>query len=173
MTTNLVRLVTETGQDAELIPVARAHTHGGLKHRAFSVLLFNSAGDVLLQRRSQHKERWPGFYANSCCGHPLALNSLLEDATQRVYEELGITVHSLEEAGTFSYQAHYPGTQWSENELDHVLVGSWDDLLKPDATEVGEAVWVPPATVQQLTPRAPWLDDVLRLGLAARSHHAN
>lgn len=167
MSSKLVRLVTETGHDAELVPVDQAHTHGGLLHRAFSILLFNRNGDVLLQRRSQQKERWPGFYANSCCGHPAAFDSLVEDARQRVLEELGINVPSLRLVGTFTYAAHYQGTAWSEKELDHVLVGSWDGPLQPDPAEVEEAVWVTQQAAHHLTPRAPWLDAVLQIALAA------
>lgn len=66
----LVRLIDPHGRDAQLIEADAAHQYGGRTHRAFSVVLHDGAGKVLLQRRASCKERWPGYVANTCCGHP-------------------------------------------------------------------------------------------------------
>lgn len=48
-------------------------------HRAFSVFLFNSKGELLIQQRSKAKITFPSMWTNTCCSHPLAISSELEE----------------------------------------------------------------------------------------------
>jgi isopentenyl-diphosphate delta-isomerase len=166
----LVRLVTSQGTDASMRNVDEAHRMPGMLHRAFSVVLHDENGNVLLQRRSLAKTRWPGYVANSCCGHPLSRGSLLEDARTRVSEELGIDVLDLREAGQIEYRAQMPQSQWVEWEYDHVLVGAYHSAaMHPDPDEVSDTYWVPGRDWAIFKPITPWLGPVMQVALPAIS----
>ncbi|MEM0986647.1 MAG: isopentenyl-diphosphate Delta-isomerase [Pseudomonadota bacterium] len=108
-----------------------AHVSGDL-HRAFSVFLFRSTGELLLQRRADSKYHSPGRWANTCCGHPRPFEDTVAAGERRLHEELGIraTLHS-------GFQARYKEALENgliENELVHVLFGISDAaaVLNPD-----------------------------------------
>ena len=61
----------------------------GLIHRAFSIFIFNSRGEMLLQQRALNKYHSAGLWSNSCCSHPLPGEEVKEAATRRLNEELG------------------------------------------------------------------------------------
>jgi isopentenyl-diphosphate delta-isomerase len=113
----------------------RAHQEGHL-HRAVSVLVRDSAGALLLQRRAAEKYHSPGLWSNSCCGHPRPGESPHAAASRRLREELGLDCQ-LTHAFTFSYEAAL-GDGMREHEVDHVFVGQTDDAPVPDPVEVGE-----------------------------------
>src|SRR6478609_9818992 len=76
----------------------------GLLHRAFSILIFNSKGEMLLQKRAKSKYHSGGLWTNACCSHPLPAESM-KDATQRkLLQEMGIDVPT-EFAFSFQYRA--------------------------------------------------------------------
>ena len=62
----------------------------GLLHRAFSVLLFNNDGKMLLQKRASHKYHSAGLWTNTCCSHPQPDERIEEAASRRLREEMGI-----------------------------------------------------------------------------------
>ena len=77
---------------------------GGLLHRAFSVFLFNSQNELLLQQRSKHKITFPEYYTNTCCSHPRAIDLEMNDkdqigvklaAQRRMNFELGIPMEQV------------------------------------------------------------------------------
>lgn len=70
------------------------HNGAGILHRAFSVFIFNSQGEVLLQQRSKNKRLWPMYWSNSCCSHPAPGETYEEAALRRIYEELKIKTPS-------------------------------------------------------------------------------
>src|SRR5579863_2464449 len=85
------------------------HQGRGTLHRAFSLLIFNERGELLLQQRSAAKRLWPLFWSNSCCSHPRG-EETMEAATQRrMREELGITC-ALRFLYKFQYQAQFDAT---------------------------------------------------------------
>src|SRR5262245_20873390 len=100
---HLVELVSENGTAVGSATVEEAHQAPGLLHRAFSVLLFDSEGRTLLQRRAASKTRFPLRWANACCGHPSPGVGVVEAATQRLSEELGLTGVRLAQAGIYAY----------------------------------------------------------------------
>ncbi|MFE3796660.1 isopentenyl-diphosphate Delta-isomerase [Nocardia tengchongensis] len=170
--TLLVELVDEQGRAHGSLSVAAAHTAPGQLHRAFSVLLFDAVGRVLLQRRAAVKTRFPMLWTNTCCGHPEPGRAVVEAAAKRLQEELGVSAE-LSEVGAFTYQATDPGTGRVEFEYDHVVIGRLDDeVLHPNPDEVADTAWVRPDTLAQDVASepgryTPWLSGVLAV-IAAR-----
>jgi len=167
---DLVELVDPSGEPVGTATVSDAHTAPGQLHRAFSVLLFDPDGRTLLQQRAPVKTRFPLRWANSCCGHPSPGVTVVEAATRRLAEELGVTGVRLTDVGVYTYRAEDQATERVEYEFDHVLIGQVTSelTLDPDPTEVAATRWVPATT---LTPTgddyAPWLSGVLPIALAA------
>lgn len=93
----------------------------GLLHRAFSVLVFNSKGELLLQQRALHKYHTPGLWTNTCCSHPFPEEETNQAACRRLKEEMGLEI-PLENLFTFRYFSELPDGL-IEHEMDHVLVG--------------------------------------------------
>ncbi|WP_405102296.1 isopentenyl-diphosphate Delta-isomerase [Micromonospora sp. NBC_01412] len=165
---HLVELVDDGGRAHGEASVSAAHQPPGRLHRAFSVLLVDPDGRVLLQRRAAAKTRFPLRWANSCCGHPAPGESLVEAANRRLGEELGAGPVDLTEVGVYVYYAEDPATGRVEFEYDHVLRADVpaDAPLRPDPDEVAELRWVDPATLEtdlDVDPRAyaPWLGGVV------------
>ncbi|GAB2667434.1 isopentenyl-diphosphate Delta-isomerase [Nocardia goodfellowii] len=167
-----VELVDDAGRAVGACPVAEAHTAPGLLHRAFSVLLFDDAGRVLLQQRAAVKTRFPMLWANTCCGHPAPGEPVEAAASVRLAEELGLAT-ALSEAGEFVYQAQDPVTGRVEYEWDHVLVGKLvTGVPQPDPAEVAAFAWVSPEDLQTAIaadPQSytPWLGAVLKIASEA------
>ena len=113
---------------------ADCHDGAGSLHRAFSVFLFNGAGELLLQQRSDSKRLWPGYWSNSCCSHPRR-NETMDVATlRRLRDELNIAAE-LEFIYRFTYQAEF-GDLGSENESCHVYLGRVEGTVRPNEHEI-------------------------------------
>lgn len=117
----------------------------GLLHRAFSVWITNSQGEILLQQRAQNKYHSPGLWSNSCCSHPQPGEETLESAKQRLFEEMRIDSH-LDYAGKFYYKVQFE-TDLAEHEIDHVFTGVYDGPVDPNPNEVADFKWVRPANL--------------------------
>lgn len=159
------RAIGETGKLA-------AHAAPGTPHLAFSVLLFDEAGRVLLQRRAAGKYHFAGRWSNSCCSHPRPGEDVMTAARRRLSEELGVWATSIERAGAFWYQAQDPASGLVEHEYDVVLRGRIAGAPEPDPAEVGEVAWMSPAEARRLCERSPdevtpWLAGVLDTAMAA------
>ncbi|MGW4740930.1 isopentenyl-diphosphate Delta-isomerase [Nocardia xishanensis] len=168
-----VELVDEAGRAVGACPVSEAHQAPGRLHRAFSVLLFDPDGRVLLQQRAAVKTRFPLLWANTCCGHPAPGEPVLAAAAVRLAEELGLAT-TLTEVGVFRYQAQDNATGRVEHEWDHVIVGTLDaGIPRPDPAEVAAYVWIRPeelrdALADDPASYTPWLADVLEIADAGR-----
>jgi isopentenyl-diphosphate Delta-isomerase len=117
-----------------------AHRKGVL-HRAFSVLIFNSKGEMLIQKRAYTKYHSAGLWTNACCSHPMP-GEAIEDATRRrLLFEMGIDV-TVRFAYKFTYNVALD-RGLIEHEVDHVFTGIFDGtpLVNPD--EVAEWKFVP------------------------------
>lgn len=119
----------------------------GLLHRAFSVFVFNAAGELLLQQRSFTKYHSGGLWTNTCCSHPRPGEETLAAAHRRLKEEMGFDC-PLEEVFTFRYTAPF-GNGLTENEYDHVLFGDWDGEFQSNPDEVAATRWVNPNTLKE------------------------
>jgi isopentenyl-diphosphate delta-isomerase len=134
-----VILVDEFDVESGAIGKLRAH-RDGLLHRAFSIFLFNDAGEMLLQRRSMIKYHSPGLWTNTCCSHPRPGESTLHAANRRLSEEMGMSCF-LTELYAFVYKADV-GAGLVEHEFDHVFTGTSNATPRPNLDEVMEFRYV-------------------------------
>ncbi len=153
-------LVDADDNQVGLMSKADCHNGDGVLHRAFSIFLFNQDGELLLQQRASGKRLWPMFWANSCCSHPRAGESLEVAAARRLQDELH-TSATLESVYSFEYQATY-GELGSEHELCHVFLGRIDEKPTPNETEIAALSYVSEAKLrdaltQQPERFTPWL----------------
>lgn len=123
-----------------------AHQKGWL-HRAFSVFVFNPAGQLLLQRRHPAKYHSGGLWSNTCCSHPRPGEPVDAAAHRRLQEEMGFHC-SLEWVSRFVYEAALDDGL-REHEVDHVFVGTFDGHPSPDDREVSEWRWADVSSVQR------------------------
>ena len=93
-------------------------------HRAFSIFLFNSKGELMLQQRALSKYHSPGLWTNTCCSHPRNGESVDKAAERRLFEEMGLRCE-MHEVFTFIYKAPV-GLGLTEHEYDHVFFGQCD-----------------------------------------------
>lgn len=107
-----------------------------LLHRAFSVFIFNSKGEILLQKRAGNKYHSPALWTNACCSHPAPGQDTLQSATKRLKEEMGFTT-SLKKIFDFIYKAPFDNGL-TEHEFDHVFIGTYDEAIIPDKEEVSD-----------------------------------
>lgn len=135
-----VVLVNEQNAVVGTMPKHLAHTLQTPLHRGFSVFVFNPAGQLLLQQRSFGKLTWPGFWSNSCCGHPALGESVAEAIQRRTRVELNIQVYGLYEAlPDFHYRCEYQGVV--ENEICPVWLARTQDEPDPNPEEVAATRW--------------------------------
>lgn len=134
-----VILVDEQDREIGLLEKLEAHRLG-LLHRAFSVFIFNSKGELLLQQRALDKYHSPGLWTNTCCSHPRSGESVLEAANRRLKEEMGLTT-SLQPLFQFVYHAEF-NNGLIEHEYDHVLIGFSEELPQPNPAEVATTRYI-------------------------------
>lgn len=130
-----VILVDEHDRVLGLMEKLEAHQKGVL-HRAISVFVFNSQGELLLQQRAPHKYHSPLLWTNTCCSHPRNDETTLESAQRRLKEEMGMTC-PLSHLFHFIYRAEFDNGL-IEHELDHVFLGISDELPKPNVEEAAD-----------------------------------
>ena len=118
-----VVLVNEKDSQIGIMEKMAAHIVPRL-HRAFSIFIFNSKGELLLQQRALSKYHSPGLWTNTCCSHPRNGESLEQATARRLQEEMGMTCE-LHEVFTFIYKAPV-GLGLIEHEYDHVFFGQSD-----------------------------------------------
>lgn len=134
-----VILVDETDNQIGVMEKMEAHEKA-LLHRAFSVFLFNTKGEMLLQRRALSKYHSGGLWTNACCSHPRPGETTLDAAKRRTEEELGIKP-DIKHAFSFTYKASFDNGL-TEHEYDHVFVGLWDDDVRLNPDEVAEVCYL-------------------------------
>ena len=154
----MAEAVIQVSENDQVIgPISKLDSHSGAGeyHRAFSVLLFNSNNELLLQQRSMDKVTFPGVWANSCCSHPLHSDEELDEtnamgvkraAIRKLEQELGISPESISiDDFVFMTKMRYSSRMnqdWIERELDHILVIQADVEVNHNPNEVSEVMWV-------------------------------
>src|SRR6186713_976701 len=118
-----VILVDNDDNDLGSMEKMEAHRKGIL-HRAFSVLLFNSKGEMLLQKRAAHKYHSAGLWTNTCCSHPRPGEQMEEAVRRRLQEEMGIECQP-DYAYKFLYKVKL--NDLIEYEMDYVFVGEFNE----------------------------------------------
>lgn len=140
-------LVDEADRSLGFLSKALCHEGPGVLHRAFSLLIFNESGELLIQQRAASKRLWPMYWSNSCCSHPRG-DETMEAATQRrLYEELGIRC-SLHFLFKFQYQAQFDATG-AENELCSVYVGRCRQPIQANSEEINDWRWISPEALNR------------------------
>jgi isopentenyl-diphosphate delta-isomerase type 1 len=140
--TEHVILVDENDNPTGIAEKLEAHVEN-LRHRAFSVFILRKkpALEILLQQRADHKYHSAGLWTNTCCSHPRPQEDIILAGERRLREEMGITT-SLTNLGWFHYIAHFDNGL-SENEIDHVLVGTLEsETITPNPNEVKAYRWI-------------------------------
>jgi isopentenyl-diphosphate Delta-isomerase len=112
----------------------------GLLHRAFSVFIFNSRGEMLLQQRAEGKYHSAGLWSNACCSHPRPGEEVKAAAHRRLREEMGFDAN-LKHKTVFRYRAEFPNGL-IEHEVDHVFTGQSDEPTRPNPSEVKDYKWI-------------------------------
>jgi isopentenyl-diphosphate delta-isomerase len=139
-------LVDEADREVGHMSKAQCHQGRGMLHRAFSLLIFNAAGELLLQQRSASKQLWPLYWSNSCCSHPRRAETMEAAIHRRLMEELGLRC-ALQFLYKFQYQAQFDAGS-AENELCSVFVGRCSDPVRINRSEILAWRWIDPATLQ-------------------------
>lgn len=135
-----VILVDEHDVEAGTMGKMEAHEKAVL-HRAFSVFIFNSRGEMLLQQRALDKYHSGGLWTNSCCSHPRPGEDTKAAASRRLKEEMGFDT-PLQKAFDFVYKAGFDNGL-TEHEFDHVFVGYYDGPVEPDPKEINNYAYRP------------------------------
>ena len=139
-------LVDEADREVGHLSKAQCHDGRGILHRAFSLLIFNPRGELLLQQRSAAKRLWPLYWSNSCCSHPRRAESMDSAIQRRLHEELGVRC-ALQFLFKFQYQAQWDANA-AENELCSVYIGRTQNPIQADPEEIAGLRWVSPEQLQ-------------------------
>jgi isopentenyl-diphosphate Delta-isomerase len=125
----------------------------GVRHRAVSVILRDSHGNLLLQQRAADKYHSPSLWSNTCCSHPRPDETPIDAACRRLREEMGISC-ALSAIFTAEYRAIVSETL-IENEIVHVFAGQFAGSPDPDPAEVGGWRWMASTEVAEDVDRHP------------------
>ncbi len=136
----LVTLVNEQDEQVGTMEKLSAHQEGSL-HRALSVVVYNEAGEMLIQKRAGSKYHSPSLWSNACCSHPRPNELTSEAVARRLQEEIGLTCET-HFSHKFIYKVDFENGL-IEHELDHVFVGKTDQLPILNPEEASEYRFVP------------------------------
>ena len=141
-------LILVDDADREIGHLDRANCHAGvgILHRAFSLLIFNGNGELLLQQRAAGKRLWPLYWSNSCCSHPRRSEGMEAAIHRRLMEELGLAcpLHFLFK---FQYQAQFDAVG-AERELCSVFIGRCNGRVRVNPQEIRAWRWIPTAALE-------------------------
>lgn len=133
---NEEQIILVDANDSPIGTMGKLETHEkGLLHRAFSILIFNTKGELMLQKRAVSKYHSGGLWTNTCCGHPRDGEETLSAAHRRLKEEMGFDC-DLAEIAAFIYEADLD-KGLKEHEFLHVFVGEYNGgpVLNPDEAD--------------------------------------
>ena len=139
MTEENVILVNKNDEPIGLMPKLEAHQKA-LLHRAFSVFILNDKNEIMLQQRAHQKYHSPLLWTNTCCSHQRDGENNIEAGSRRLFEEMGFKT-DLKELFHFIYKAPFDNGL-TEHELDHVLIGYFNQNPKINTEEVENWKWM-------------------------------
>jgi isopentenyl-diphosphate delta-isomerase len=149
---DILILVNELDEPCGQMEKLKAHQIGAL-HRAFSVFIFNSKGELLLQQRANEKYHSSGLWTNTCCSHPRIGEKTNEAVDRRLMEEMGMKCAT---TFAFSFLYHAPMENGLiEHEFDHVYFGYSDDLPLPEESEVRDWKYISLNQLQREIEQSP------------------
>ena len=141
-----VILVNEKDEPIGLMEKMAAHEQA-LLHRAFSVFVINKNNEVMLQQRAAHKYHSPLLWTNTCCSHQREGESNIMAGTRRLQEEMGF-ITPIKELFHFIYKAPFDNGL-TEHELDHVMIGYYEDEPVINPEEVASWKWMTIESIKQ------------------------
>ncbi len=134
---NTEKIILVDINDNEIGSDTKENVHkNGMLHRAFSVFIFNSKNEMLIQKRQINKYHSGGLWANACCSHPRKGEDLEYSTIRRMIEELGFSC-PVEEAFHFIYRTDF-NDDLAEYEYDHVFYGFYDGNIRLNEDEASE-----------------------------------
>ena len=142
MPEEFVILVDENDNPIGTEEKVKCHLPNGKLHRAFTALLFDKDGRLVLTKRAKEKMLWPGDWDGTFASHPRESEGYVSSGERRMPEELGI-VGSLDYLHKFEYHVPYKDVG-SENEICGTLIGIIDDSaeLKEIEGEIDEIKYI-------------------------------
>jgi len=167
-------LVDEADREVGHMSKSQCHEGRGVLHRAFSLLIFNASGELLLQQRAACKRLWPLYWSNSCCSHPRRAETMETAIHRRLQEELGLRcpLHFLYK---FQYQAQFDAAG-AEHEVCSVFIGRCTGPVKVNRSEIQAWRWIAPEALQAELAGSgaerftPWF--IMEWGRVWRDHRA-
>jgi isopentenyl-diphosphate delta-isomerase len=138
----LVVLVDEDNNEIGTELKSKVHHKETPLHRGFSIFVFNSKGELLLQQRAKSKVTWPLVWSNSCCGHPAQNEDVIDTAKRRLKDELSLTAVRNIQVLKPDYRYKYEREGVVENEICPILIGFTDADPKPNPDEVEDYLWI-------------------------------
>lgn len=139
MKEEFVVLVNQNDEQIGLMAKLEAHEKA-LLHRAFSVFVLNEKNEIMLQQRAIDKYHSPLLWTNTCCSHQRENESNLEAGRRRLREEMGFET-PLVELFSFIYKAPFDNGL-TEHELDHVMIGYYNNEPEINKEEVESWKWM-------------------------------
>jgi len=139
MTEENVILVNENDEQIGLMPKLEAHEKAVL-HRAFSVFVLNNQNEIMLQQRAHQKYHSPLLWTNTCCSHQREGENNIDAGSRRLFEEMGFKT-DLKELFHFIYKAPFDNGL-TEHELDHVMIGYYNDSPDINREEAEDWKWM-------------------------------
>lgn len=135
------QVILVDNNDIEIGEMSKSEAHqNGILHRAFSIFIFNSQGEMLLQQRAFEKYHSGGLWSNTCCSHPFPGEKIHDAAVRRLMEEMGLKA-TLNHIHSFTYKVQFADELW-EHEFDHVFFGICDTKPNINTTEISNWKYV-------------------------------
>jgi isopentenyl-diphosphate delta-isomerase len=152
-------LVDSDDRETGFLDKSACHDGHGVLHRAFSLFVFNPAGQLLIHQRASGKRLWPDYWSNSCCSHPRRGEVMAQAVQRRLGQELGLQI-PLNFLYKFEYLADYQGIG-TEHELCWVYAGRAQAEPVINTTEIRDWQWIDPIElgerlIQQSDRFTPW-----------------
>ena len=155
-------VVDENDKVIDSVSKIDCHRGKGIRHRAFSVLIFDSEDRLLMQQRSIEKITFPGIWANSCCSHPLdvenengdEIEGVIHASKRKMFQELGIPEEissswDYNHIGRFEYSCRWDD-EWIEHEIDHILIVRASPELSINENEIMDTRWLNHEEINQM-----------------------
>lgn len=162
---NKIAIVNENDEITGFDEKLNVHLKG-LLHRAFSCVVYNSSGEMLLQKRAVDKYHSGGLWTNTCCSHLVETLDFDEYLHQRLIHEMGFDCE-LKFHSKFHYKIKFENGLL-ENEIDHLYIGYWDGIPRPNPEEVSEYKWESPEVIIKKIRTAPdeytyWFREIMHI----------
>lgn len=154
MTKNEELLIAVDEQDRPLGPVEKyaAHRNPATRHRAITVFLFNSNGDLLVTQRSTKKPLWPQWWDAACSTHQWWPDeSAVAAAIRRLPFEIGVDapqIPDLREVVKYEYEAEY-SAEWAEHEINYLVLGTFSGAPELNRDETIAWEWISRTNLEQ------------------------